>query len=61
MGKQELKKNPLSSQKKEDKKGRSIWQKPSLSAIGKLREIVQGGGKSPGGADQESFKPTGLG
>lgn len=38
-----------------------IWQKPLLTMVGKLRDIVQGGGKTGTSTDQESAKPSGLG
>ena len=34
----------------------SKWEKPSLTLLGLLRNIVQGGGKSGTAADGEGFK-----
>lgn len=37
------------------------WQKPMIIMVGKLRDIVQGGGKTGGGTDQEGAKAPGIG
>jgi hypothetical protein len=34
-------------ERENQRKGKSVWHKPSLSFIGKLKEIVRGPGTSP--------------
>jgi len=53
-------KNPSSSNN-QSIAAKPIWQKPLLIMVGKLRDIVQGGGKTGTSTDQESAKPSGLG